>query len=528
MSAAEYGFPEPANAPASYLEVTDNCFKNIMSRWDTATCGGGLKWQIYPENAYGYNYKNSISNGAAFALAARLARFTGKSEYSDWAAKIYDWTKKVGLIGSNFEVFDGTDDKTNCATVSDKTEWTYNNAMFLHGSAFMYDVTKDNTWKDRTDGFLNRAGKFFDNPNSAQGVMFEVCEPSTKGCNIDQQSFKAYLARWMAKTAILVPSTKDKINNYLTKSAVGASKACSGGSDGKTCGSKWYAGSSDNISGLGQQLSALEVTQALAMIKRGTLPGTGSAPAPKPSSAASSSASSAAPKSSSAAAPSSSAAAPSSSAAAPSSSPPNPIPSSKAATSGFAFNPAPTSVVEPKPAPSSSKPAASSVVESKPAFSLGPAAPSSSSKAQESKPAATSAAATGAPAPSASSPAPALAPAFPVLGGMNSTSPDAACSCTGRKTVTVYVPPTTATPPPKSTTPCTTTTAYVRPSSSVIAPPVVPSVFPTPSHNATMHPTLPTGNVTRPSEFPGAASGTQVAGSSLFAAAALAVLSALF
>ncbi|KAF2642509.1 mannan endo-1,6-alpha-mannosidase, partial [Massarina eburnea CBS 473.64] len=374
MSAAEYGFPEPADAPASYLEVTETCFKNIMSRWDTGSCGGGLKWQIYPENSYGYDYKNAISNGAAFALAARLARFTGNTEYSDWAKTIYDWTAKVGLIGSNFEVFDGTDDKTNCASVSDKTEWTYNNAMFLHGSAFMYDVTKADTWKDRTNGFLKRASRFFDNPNSAESVMYEVCEPSTKGCNVDQQSFKAYLSRWMAKTAILAPFTKDTITNYLTKSAAAAAKACSGGDDGKTCGSKWYTGSFDSIAGLGQQLSALEVTQALAMIKKGTLPGTSSgssAPVSSSSAAPSSTSVQVAPSSSKAA----TTAIPSPSSTSASSAPASSAPASSVHASSVAASSAPASS-----APASSAPATSAPVPSAPA-------PSGTSPAVSSSPA---------------------------------------------------------------------------------------------------------------------------------------------
>ena len=204
MSAAEYGFPEPEGAPATYLEVSKNCFNNIVSRWDETSCGGGLKWQIYPENDYGYNYKNSISNGATFALGARLARFTGNQTYADWAEKIYDWEEKVGLIGENFEVFDGTDDKTDCKEVADKTEWTYNNAMMLHGSAFLADFTKSDKWTQRTQGFLKRAAIFFENPKEVKNVMFEVCENSIGGktCNLDQQTFKAYLARWMAKTAL--------------------------------------------------------------------------------------------------------------------------------------------------------------------------------------------------------------------------------------------------------------------------------------------------------------------------------------
>jgi mannan endo-1,6-alpha-mannosidase len=69
MSALEYQFPDPEKAPASYLEVAVNSFNNMMGRWDESSCGGGLRWQIYPENSYGYDYKNSISNGCAFALA---------------------------------------------------------------------------------------------------------------------------------------------------------------------------------------------------------------------------------------------------------------------------------------------------------------------------------------------------------------------------------------------------------------------------------------------------------------------------
>ncbi|CBX94428.1 hypothetical protein IAQ61_009860 [Plenodomus lingam] len=277
MSALEYQFPEPENAPADYLEVAVNAFENIVGRWDETSCGGGLKWQVYPENAYGYNYKNSISNGCAFALGARLARYTGEQKYADWAVKIYDWSQNVGLISDSFEVFDGTSDKENCTTINDKTQWTYNNAMYLHGSAYMYDFTSgDRVWQDRTSGFLQHAEKLFFTPyENATDIMYEwTCETGVSGrhCNLDQQSFKAYLSRFIAKTAIIAPFTKDKITKYLKASAVGAAKSCSGGADGATCGSKWYTGGWDGASGVGQQLSALEVTQALLTIEKNTLP----------------------------------------------------------------------------------------------------------------------------------------------------------------------------------------------------------------------------------------------------------------
>jgi mannan endo-1,6-alpha-mannosidase len=287
MSALEYQFPEPEAAPAKYLDVAVNAFENIVARWDETTCGGGLKWQIYPENDYGYNYKNAISNGVVFALGARLARYTGEQKYADWAVKLYDWTVKVGLISDDFAVFDGTDDKTNCAKVGDETEWSYNVGVFLHGAATMFDYTNgDEKWKKSTAGLLNHASVFFKPFDNATDIMYErACETggyqvTGRNCNLDQQSFKAYLARFMAKTAILAPFTKDKVTTMLTTSAVGAAKSCSGGDGGAMCGSKWFTGSWDGTTGVGQQLSALEVTQALLMLKQNIVPGTAGAEKP--------------------------------------------------------------------------------------------------------------------------------------------------------------------------------------------------------------------------------------------------------
>lgn len=270
MSALEFQFPDPQEAPATYLEVVENAFNNIVSRWNTESCGGGLKWQIYPENAYGYNYKNSISNGATFALGARLARYTGNQKYADWASKIYDWTSSVGLISDKFEVFDGANDKTNCAD-RDIIQWTYNIGVFMHGSAVMFNHTNgDEKWRKRTAGFIEHTGRVFTYENT--DILSEVaCEENGK-CNLDQQSFKAYLARFLGKTAIMAPFTREKVTNWLKKSAVAAAKSCSGGKTGTECGFKWYTGGFDGVGGTGQQLSALEVTQALLMLNKNVVP----------------------------------------------------------------------------------------------------------------------------------------------------------------------------------------------------------------------------------------------------------------
>ena len=509
MSALEYQFPDPAQAPANYLEVATNAFENIVGRWDETTCDGGLKWQIYPENSYGYNYKNSISNGCAFALGARLARYTGEQKYADWAVKIYDWTKKVGLITDKFEVFDGTDDATGCAKVADKTQWTYNNAMFLHGSAFMYDYTNgDETWKDRTSGFLDHAELLFFRPfENATDIMYEwACETGESGrhCNLDQQSFKAYLSRFIAKTAMLAPFTKDKIVEYLTASAVGAAKSCSGGDDGKTCGSKWYTGGWDGTSGVGKQLSALEVTQALLMIKKDMLPAKNGVQKPSTS---------ATPK--------------------PSSKPaPSPAKSSAAAPSSTLLSSsqvvAPTQAVSTQAAPTSSE------IHQSPSPSKFPSSEAPASKVPEP---ASSKVPEAIQAPTSSLVIPSLvvvtsmspsstAASSGKPGGQFDEAPSSAsCASNVTKTVTISAVSSTST---TSCTPSVTTTVYVpgietdsAPSPSAPAP-VVPAV------STTLTQVSPSANTsvpspTSPTEFLGAGSSLTASSSALaiFVAAAV-------
>jgi hypothetical protein len=60
--------------------------------------------------------------------------------------------------------------------------------------------------------------------------MYEAaCEEAKTAlgdCDQDQQSFKAYLARWMAATAKLCPWTSDTIMGYLRASAAAAALQC--------------------------------------------------------------------------------------------------------------------------------------------------------------------------------------------------------------------------------------------------------------------------------------------------------------
>ena len=137
MSAAELKFPDPPSKSPSWLSLAQAVFNLQADRWDSKTCGGGLRWQIFAFNR-GYDYKNSISNGGFFQLAARLARYTGNATYAQWAEKAYDWMETTPLITEDYIVFDGVQVASNCTTTS-KIQWTYNVGTFLMGAANMYN-----------------------------------------------------------------------------------------------------------------------------------------------------------------------------------------------------------------------------------------------------------------------------------------------------------------------------------------------------------------------------------------------------
>lgn len=255
MSAAEYDLPSPAGAP-SWISLAQNVFSEMNSRWDMTSCKGGLKWKISSSSA-GYDYKSTIANGLFFQLGARLARFTGNTDYSNMATQVFEWVQSVGLIDNDYNVYDGTDDTIGCSAV-DHDMWSYNVGAFLYGSAVMQSFTNDPTWATRTSGLLSASSHFFNS-----NVMLETKCEMAGTCDTDQLSFKAYLSRWLAATSVLLPQYQAQIAPLISASAGGAVASCSGGPDAQTCGTKWFTDDWDGTSGVGQQMSALEVVHGL-------------------------------------------------------------------------------------------------------------------------------------------------------------------------------------------------------------------------------------------------------------------------
>lgn len=263
MSAAEKDYPQPTIGKYSWLELTENLWNTQVRRWDTTSCDGGLKWQIFTFNN-GYDYKNSVSNGAFFQLSARLARFTGNQTYVHWAEVAYNWTTTIGLLDSNYYVYDGTNDLFNCNDTN-RVVWSYNAGIYMYGAAVLYNYTNGSAlWQQRTQGFLEASAFFFDPYQNASNVMYEPPCETVNTCDTDQFSFKGYLSRFLWASTLMAPFTTSAVTTLLTGSALAAARSCSGGIDHVTCGQHWYYDVAyDGSYGIGQQMSALETIQGL-------------------------------------------------------------------------------------------------------------------------------------------------------------------------------------------------------------------------------------------------------------------------
>jgi mannan endo-1,6-alpha-mannosidase len=84
--------------------------------------------------------------------------------------------------------------------------------------------TGSDLWRNRVRGIITELNVFFEDD-----VIIEVTCEIEDTCNIDQQSFKAYLSRWMGYTVIVASWTRNSINLRLQASAMAAAAQCTGG-----------------------------------------------------------------------------------------------------------------------------------------------------------------------------------------------------------------------------------------------------------------------------------------------------------
>ncbi|CZS94763.1 related to DFG5 protein [Rhynchosporium agropyri] len=260
MTAAELGFPNPPEGSPQWLALVQAVYNIQVPKIDQV-CGGGLRWQAYTF-LNGYKYKNSISNGCLFNMAARLALYTGNSSYADQAEKTWEWMEGVGFIDAKHNVYDGAGVDNNCTEIY-KAQFSYNAGIFLHGAAAMYKFTGSDVWRTRLQTLLTQTVAIF----FPDGIAYEVaCEKALIHCSIDMLSYKAYLTRWMAASTKWAPFITDTVMPLLATSAAAAAKQCSGSPadrpNGRMCGLSWSKGEAwDGTSGIGQEMAALQVIQ---------------------------------------------------------------------------------------------------------------------------------------------------------------------------------------------------------------------------------------------------------------------------
>ncbi|KAI1658054.1 glycoside hydrolase family 76 protein [Daldinia decipiens] len=263
MLAAELNFPDPPSDQPQWLSLAQAVFNTQAdpSRHDD-TCGGGLRWQI-PFANNGYDYKNSIANGCFFNLGARLARYLNNETYADWAEKTWDWVQSIGLMDSDYRIYDGAHVETNCTDIN-KAQFSYNNAVYLLGAAHMYNYTGgDSKWEQRLSGLLDATIRDFFKNN----VAYEIACEDHMTCTTDMLSFKGYLHRWMTTMTQIAPFTAEKVLPVLKDSAQAAVKQCTGPPAGKTCGFGWASGTFDNSVGAGQTMNVLGAVSSLLVGK---------------------------------------------------------------------------------------------------------------------------------------------------------------------------------------------------------------------------------------------------------------------
>lgn len=266
MTAVERNFTQPNDTSgADWLYMAQAIFNEMNSRWDSEHCGGGLRWQIFTWNA-GYNYKNTISNGCFFQLAARLGRYTGNNTYLEVAKEVFEWMVDIDfiLLQDSARVYDGATVESNCSNIT-TYEWSYNHGVILGGCAYMYNATNGSSyWETKTQQILNGAASIF----FSDDIMYEsTCQPSD-ACNTDQRVFKAIFSRMLGYSSVLAPFTTSTITTLIDASAQAAALSCSGGTDGHTCGQNWLNSTYDDLYGLGEQASALEVINQLLVHDR--------------------------------------------------------------------------------------------------------------------------------------------------------------------------------------------------------------------------------------------------------------------
>ena len=166
----------------------------------------------------------------------------------------------VGFMDTNYNIYDGGHVEENCTDIN-RAQFSYNNAVFLLGAAYMYNYTNgtDDKWKSRVEGLVNATLTTFFPDN----IAYEIACEEHMSCTTDMLSFKGYLHRWLATTTQIAPFLADMILPVLQTSTTAAISTCLGEANARTCGFKWNQHAYDGSHGAGQQMNVLAAVSSL-------------------------------------------------------------------------------------------------------------------------------------------------------------------------------------------------------------------------------------------------------------------------
>lgn len=257
MSAAETGFQNPSDSSKTgWVGFAQNAWQEQAVQWNNSlksTCKGGLNTDISGSGGI-----DALSNGAFFALSARLARYTGNGTFGDAAESVYSWAESSGLINTNGSVSESLN--SDCKNAGFAGQLSADAAVFILGAAHMYNSTDGaTTWKTRLNTLLTAALKTF--TPDGDGIVIEVSCERQIACTTPTLSYKSIFASALVDTLSLAPFTAATITPVIQSSANAAVKSCS--SAPGVCGTQWTWGGYDHLTGAGQEMAALVIMQGL-------------------------------------------------------------------------------------------------------------------------------------------------------------------------------------------------------------------------------------------------------------------------
>lgn len=142
------------------------------------------------------------------------------------------------------------------------------------GTRLTSNQTKDPIWRRHVDGLLENLLSVFYRDDIAYEPVCEEGE-GQQPCTMDMTMFKSFNLRWLASTVQLCPWTANRILPALRASAEAAVAQCTGGENGRMCGSKWWSAAAlpshraefDGVTGLGHEMAALSALMAVLLVE---------------------------------------------------------------------------------------------------------------------------------------------------------------------------------------------------------------------------------------------------------------------